>query len=334
MSRLWEPGAVTGVGSLPGTDPAEAAKLVVGELPLLPHVPELPARGPGASMIGRAAALLVDLPAEVVPTGWRLATHSGRDLRRARDFLAWDLDAIEAAATDHTGPLKVQVTGPWTLAATLELANGTAVVSDHGATRDLAESLAEGARAHLAEITRRLPAVTPVLQLDEPALPSVLAGRVPTASGWQTLRAVERSVVRDTLASVLAVAREGARVVHCCASDVPIALFREVTADAISLDLSLINGALNDQLGEAVDAGTSLWLGVLPSTDAAVSFDAARARLTGFWDELGFPRVQLADAVVPTPACGLAGASPAYARRALAVLRDLGRWLTETAGEG
>jgi len=334
MSRTWTAGAVTGVGSLPGTDPAEAAKLVVGELPLLPHLPELPARGPGAGMVGRAAALLVDLPAEVVPTGWRLATHAGRDLRRARDLLEWDLDAIEAAAAGRDGPLKVQVTGPWTLAATLELPNGTAVVGDHGASRDLAESLAEGIRAHLTEITRRLPQVTPVLQVDEPALPSVLAGRVPTASGWQTLRAVDRSLVRDTLTSVLAAAPEGARVVHCCAPDVPPALFIEAGADALSLDLTLIEAGVNDQLGEAVDAGISLWLGVVPGTDAVISFDSARQRLTGFWNELGFPRAQLAEAVVPTPGCGLAGASPAYARRALSVLRELGSWLTEAGAEG
>jgi hypothetical protein len=32
-----------------------------------------------------------------------------------------------------------------------------------------------------------------------------------------------------------------------------------------------------------------------------------------------------ASAVVPTPACGLAAASTAYARRAMSVLRDVGR---------
>ncbi|MDT4918875.1 MAG: hypothetical protein QOH89_3575, partial [Pseudonocardiales bacterium] len=45
VSRPWSPGAVTGIGSLPGTDPDEAARLVVGELPELPHLPELPDRG-------------------------------------------------------------------------------------------------------------------------------------------------------------------------------------------------------------------------------------------------------------------------------------------------
>src|SRR4051812_34953530 len=157
MSRPWKAGAATGVGSLPGTDPGEAAALVLGELPDLPHLPELPNRGAGADMIGRAAALLVDLPVELVPSGWRLTAHPGRDLRRARDFLAWDLDALEGAAAGYTGPLKVQAAGPWTLAASLELASGHKVVSDPGAARDLAESLTEGLRAHLAQVAARVP---------------------------------------------------------------------------------------------------------------------------------------------------------------------------------
>ena len=65
----WVAGAATGVGSLPGTEPAEAISMVLGELPDLPHLPELPARGLGADMIGRGAALLVDLPVDVQPSG-------------------------------------------------------------------------------------------------------------------------------------------------------------------------------------------------------------------------------------------------------------------------
>ncbi|HYZ67105.1 MAG TPA: methionine synthase, partial [Mycobacterium sp.] len=51
--------AATGIGSWPGSSPREAAEIVVGELRSLPHLVELPARGVGADMIGRAAALLV-----------------------------------------------------------------------------------------------------------------------------------------------------------------------------------------------------------------------------------------------------------------------------------
>jgi methionine synthase II (cobalamin-independent) len=329
MTFGWSAGAVTGIGSLPGTDPAEAAALVLGELPDLPHLPELPDRGAGADMLGRAAALLVDLPVELVPSGWRLTAHAGRDLRRARDFLAWDLDALEVAAAGYRGPLKVQAAGPWTLAAGLELAGGHKVVSDHGAARDLAESLAEGLRGHVADVAARVPGATVVLQVDEPSLPAVLGGRVRTPSGYGTVRAVEAPVAADAIRSVLAAAGEGNRVVHCCAADAPISLFRDAGADAIALDGSLVSGDQFDALGEALDAGTSLWLGVLPTTDRAITLDTAREPLRRLWSELGFPRGELARRVVPTPACGLAGASPEYVRRVLSVLRDAGNWLLD-----
>jgi methionine synthase II (cobalamin-independent) len=325
----WVPGTATGIGSLPGTDPVEAARLVFGELPDLPHLPELPQRGAGADMIGRTAALLVDLPVEIVPSGWRLTARPGIDLRRARDFLAYDLDALETQAEGYVGPVKLQVVGPWTLAATLELPSGHKVATDHGATRELIASLSEGLRLQLADLRQRVPGAVPVVQLDEPSVPAVLAGQVPTPSGYGTVRAVEENVVRQALRDVLDVVPDGGRVVHCCAADPPVALFRSAGADAVSLDAALLSSADNDALGEAVDAGVSLWLGVVAATDAAISLDSARARITALWSELGFPRGQLAGSVVPTPACGLAGATPAYVRRALTVLRETGASLRE-----
>lgn len=329
--RPWAPGAVTGVGALPGTDPRDAARLVFDELPDLPHLPELPARGAGADMIGRTAALLVDLPVEIAPSGWRFTSHGGRELRRARDFLAWDLDALEAAGAGYSGPLKVQAVGPWTLAASLELASGHRVVSDHGAARDLAESLTEGLRAHLDDVRGRVPGAAVVLQLDEPSLPAVLAGAVPTPSGYGTVPAVEPVVAEDALRGVLGAAPTGFRVVHCCAADVPLGVFRAAGADAISVDAVQLGAAQYDELGEAVEAGTSLWLGVLPAVAGPASFDAARGRIRAIWTALGYPLAQLAAAVVATPACGMAGASPDYVRTVLGVLRDLGKWLPEAA---
>jgi methionine synthase II (cobalamin-independent) len=332
-TRPWAPGAVTGIGSLPGADPLEAARLVFGELPHLPHLPELPGRGAGADVIGRTAALLVDLPVEIVPSRWRFTAHEGRELRRARDFLAWDLDALEAAGAGHAGPVKVQAVGPWTLAASLELVSGHRAVSDPGAARDLMQSLAEGLRGHLSDVRARVPGAVPVLQLDEPSLPTVLAGRVPTPSGYGTVRAVEAVVAEQALRNVLDVVPEGGRVVHCCAADVPIGVLRDAGADAISLDASLLDVPQYDALGEAVEAGTSLWLGVLPAADAPVSFDAARIRLRELWSALAFPLGQLSAGVVATPACGMAGASQEHVRAVLRALRDLGTWLEESAAQ-
>jgi hypothetical protein len=72
-------GPASGVGSLPGADPAEALRTVVGELPGFAHLPELPGRGPGADLLGRSAALLVDLSVDLTPAGWRLVPRAGID---------------------------------------------------------------------------------------------------------------------------------------------------------------------------------------------------------------------------------------------------------------
>ena len=318
-------GPASGVGSLPGTDPAEAVRVVLGELPGMPHLPELPARGAGADVIGRSAALLVDLAVDLTPAGWRLVPRGGLDLRRAQEFLARDLDALHDVAETHRGPFKVQATGPWTLAAGLERERGERAVVDPGARRDLAQSLAEGIAAHVAAVAARVPGAQVVVQLDEPSLPAVLQGSLPTASGFGRLAAVEASVVEAELAAVVA-ALPGPVVVHCCAHRAPVDLLRAAGACALSFDLGLVQDL--DALGSAVEAGTHLLPGVVPGTDAPLPAPKATAsRLHAWWRELGFPADTLHEAVTLTPACGLAGASPAYARAAMTHVREAARWL-------
>ncbi|SDO22838.1 Cobalamin-independent synthase, Catalytic domain [Klenkia soli] len=300
-------------------------RLVVGELPDFAHLPELPARGPGADMLGRSAALLVDVFVDLTPAGWRLVPRPGRDLQRAHEFLERDLDALHDVAGDWTGPFKVQATGPWTLAAGLERSRGDRAVVDAGARRDLAQSLAEGLRAHADAVAARLPGADVVVQLDEPSLPAVLMGGLPTASGFGKLAAVEEQVVQEELTAFLATL--GRRtVVHCCAPRVPLGLLRAAGADAVSFDHGLVQDL--DAVGTAVDAGTHLLLGVVPGTDQQLRAPKATAtRLRAWWNELGFPAETLHAAVTLTPSCGLAGASPAYARAALAHVREAAKYL-------
>src|SRR6266516_5931164 len=133
---------------MPGTDPAEAVTVVLGELPGFPHLPELPGRGPGADLTGRTAALLVGLAVETTTSGWRFAARPGRDLRRAAGFLQQDLDALEQAAAGLDTALKVQICGPWTMAATIELSRSqNPALADAGAVADLAERPPEGSPA-------------------------------------------------------------------------------------------------------------------------------------------------------------------------------------------
>ncbi|MEU6180583.1 methionine synthase [Streptomyces coeruleorubidus] len=312
-------GAATGVGSMPGGDAREAVKTVTGTFEDFPFLPELPARGPGADMIGRTAGMLVELYARVEPSGWRLGDRPGRDTKRARSWLRQDLDALEEFTQGYAGQLKIQVVGPWTLAANLELRGGEAALSDPGACRDLAASLAEGLRLQLAEAQRRVPGAQLVLQLDEPSLTAVLRGQVKTASGYRTHRAPDRQIVEATLRDLVAVHAGGPVVVHSCAPDVPFALLRRAGAAAVSFDFSLLTERDDEVIGEAVEGGTRLLAGVVPSAEGPLSDPAGSVMgVRTLWRRLGLSPGLLAEAVTLTPACGLAGASPGYARAALA----------------
>ncbi len=333
----WSPGAATGVGSLPGDDIGEAMRLVMGELPDLPHLPELPARGPGADLVGRGASLLVDLHVDLQPAGWRLVSRPGVDERRARDLLARDLDTAEALAGAHDGPFKVQIAGPWTLAASLELTRGGRVLSDQGAVRDVVASLVDGVRGHLADVRRRLPRAALVLQVDEPALPAVLAGRVPTASGFGALSAVETPTAAAALRDVLAVADEAdaVPVVHCCAAAPPLTVLADAGARGVSVDATRLSARDDDAVGVLVERGVALFLGLVPGLGPGVAPKPADvvAPARQLWRRLGFDPQRLPESVVVTPACGLGTASEGWARTAMRLVRQAGRILAE-APEG
>jgi methionine synthase II (cobalamin-independent) len=299
-------------------------------------------------MIGRGAGFLTDLPVDLYAGRWRMAPRPGRDLRRTLDLLNRDLDTLTEAADGYVGPLKVQAAGPWTLAATLELAIGGKVLRDHGATRDLIDSLAEGLRVHVADMARRVPGATILLQLDEPSLPTILAGRVLTESGYGTLRTVPATDARDALRSIVDLVGVPV-IVHCCAPDVPLRLIMDAGAAAVALDLALVNdsdAATLDALGTVIDAGLGVFAGAVPTTppvssgppSAGSSTDGrpptstqVADRITALWRRLGFPLDRLGRQVVVTPACGLALASPDYAEAALTTCVEAGRRLAEPA---
>ena len=336
---------------MPGTDPAEAMRVVAGELPDFPHLPELPDRGPGADLTGRTAALLVEIPVEVTPRGWRLAERPGRDLARARTMLSSDLDVMEEVLDGFRGPLKIQLCGPWTLAATLELPRTLNVaIADPGAVADLTASLAEGAAAHVAEVAKRVPGARLVVQLDEPALSAVAGGEVPTASGLSRIAPVEADTLRERLAQ--AIASTGTyTVVHSCSTAVPFGIIRAAGAGALSFDLSQLRRGEEDAVAEAAEAGLGLLTGVMPAVpepaspgsagpagtvapgDGSAEARQAAERVIRLWRRLGLPLETCPEQAVVTPACGLAGASPAQARAALTRCREAGSMLAELIEE-
>ncbi len=301
------------------------------ELPELPYLPELPHRGPGADLVGRGALFLTDLHVDLQPAGWRLVSRPGHDERRARDLLERDLDAFEQAAQGHAGPVKVQVAGPWTLAATLELTRGDKALADPGAVRDIAESLADGVAAHVADLRRRLPHADVIVAFDEPSLPAVVAGRIPTASGFSTLPRPEGWLAEQRLATVLRAIAAPAGV-HCCAENPPIGLARKAGAAFVSIDLTLpLAAATMDELGEAVEAGVGVIAGLVGTgTESENLSDVGRTvePILSLWRRLGLAAEQLREVAV-SPTCGLAGASPQAALAAMRRCREAGSRLAE-----
>jgi hypothetical protein len=336
VSRAVAPtGLATGIGSLPGDDIDAAMAMVFDELPDLPHLPELPARGPGADMIGRTAAQLFDLPVDLQPSGWRLVGRPGFDEQRARELMTRDLDALlPVAGPGYDGRLKLQLVGPWTLAAMLQLPKGGPVLGDLGATRDLIDSMTVTIGQHLHDVRERVPQAELVIQLDEPGLPGVLTGRVPTQSGVGRVRSVEESAARDALETMADAAGELPMIVHCCAADPPLRLLHDAGVATISLDL-LAGNSDQDTMGELVEAGTRFWLGVLPTLGPGVppTPRATAEPVRRLWRELGFAADLLPDRTAVTPSCGLAAASQGWARSAYRVLQQTARALAE-APEG
>ncbi len=323
-------GVATGVGSWPGTDPREAAATIVGELPALAHLPELPARGVGSDMVGRASALLVDMQFDTTTRGYRLSARPGSTARRAHDLLRTDLDALEeiwetAGLTGTGRTVKVQSVGPLTLAAHLELANGHRVLTDSGAVRDLTESLAEGLRNHGAEVGKRLGADI-VVQLDEPSLGAVLEGSLRGASVLNTVRAVPEPEALSILDTVVT-AQTGPVLIHCCAAPPPLPFLRGSAAAAIGFDMTTVATGNLDAIGELLDAGKYLAVGLVPTSAPPTppSWRGLAEPGVRLVDRLGFPRRTLTDRILVTPTCGLGAAPLTWARRALDLSREVAR---------
>lgn len=321
----------TGPGPMTGTDAREAARVVLGECPTTPFLPELPDRGPGADHVGRAGAMLTELPVDVSPRGWRLAGAPGRHSRRAVDFLDRDSDALEEADElvrdpDTSSPpddrrLVVRVTGPWSLAAILELPGGLPVLTDRGARRDLAASLAEGAAGRAVRLAGRMRTGVRIL-LDEPLLWHIAAGTVATPSRFDPIPEVPADQLSLSLCRFAATLRAAGvdevlvRVPTAPGPDAPArwaavceAPRGEAPLDGLCLDAHALHSgrshAALDAAGTVLGDGRRLQLeglpGVarLPGTGPEVEY--AVSRLLALLDSLSAPRHASLSRLVLTP---------------------------------
>lgn len=318
----------TALGPWPGQDPVEANRIIRGELggPHLPFLPELPERGVGSDAVGRTASLLVELAVDVQPHGWRIVDRPGQDMRRALSAMSTDINVLADVAGEEEAQapaLKIQLVGPLTLAAGLHLHNGERALLDYGARRDIAASLAAGVESHLRKAAAAVPGARLVVQVDEPDIAAVLAGTIPTASGYQTLRSLGRQEVTESLRLVVKALHDaGASEVVVAVPEVeaPFDIVFSAGADGAAVSLKALTSRQWEQLASAIESGKRLWAGAadigssgVPATEDIV------AAVWRPWRQLGLTPESIA-AVRLTPSAGLAGLSP---RAAATVLNRL-----------
>jgi hypothetical protein len=331
----------TALGPWPGEDPVEATRIVRGELgsPHLPFLVELPERGVGSDALGRTASLLVDLSVDVQPHGWRIVQRPGKDVMRAKSALSTDINVLADVAGTEERPardFKVQLRGPLSLAAGLHLHSGERALLDYGARRDIAESLAAGVGDFLARVGTAVPGARLVVQIDEPDIAAVLAGTIPTSSGYRTLRAVPGQEVTEAWRLVIDAIRDAGAaetVIAVAEIEAPFERILSAGADGIAVPLKALTSRQWEQLAGAVEDGKSLWAGVLPLGSASAALPRVQEAVENVWRpwrQLGLPASSLGSIRV-TPSEGLAGYTPAAATAVLTRLTQVADGLNQLA---
>lgn len=339
------PVRASALGPMPGTDPMESVLMIRGEIgaPNLPHLQQLPGRGVGSDATGRGAQLLEELAVDLRPHGWKLSDAPGIDAKRAASALRTDLNVLaDAIGAEESGgnALKIQFPGPATLAANLYLHHGERAISDHGARRDVAQSLALGAARHVADVARMTGGQKITVYLEEPDAAAVLGGLLPTASGYRTLRSVPAAELRSWWSELIEALRgAGADEIVIGAQGAPGSWITlagtalEAGADSLGANAAALTVPGWELLASAVESGKGLWLGCLdPTAEPAGTVEAVQT-IRRPWRQLGLPDSALG-ALVLTPTHGLEEGSPARASALLGKLAEYSEALNQVRVDG
>ncbi len=310
-------GGPTGVGSLPHEDPVEAVEFVLRLLPELPAAPSLPRRDPREAMVAQAAWGIQGV--DVAADGSLVADPSRMDPDAPLGDAALTgapfvtLQTFLSAIAGRTGAVKVQLTGPVTLARALAGA---------GVDPALASAVAGPAvRARAVALVDAVDAVAPgaplVAVLDEPGL----VGGPPPELG-------HADAVVDLVSSALA-AWEARAVtgIHCCGpTDWKTLLEAGPRILSAPVGADLLPGA--GALAAFLDRDGWIAWGAVP-TDRPLGDSPSHwwRQLSAQWCELvqaGCDPVRLRHQALVTPACGLAGHHLPQAERVLDLTRSVG----------
>ena len=317
-----------GLGELPGASIIAAADIVAGETGDLRQLPILPARG--VDVVGLTTGILPGINVDAGPRSWVLSARPQLRTRRIWDRVEADLDQCEQAWGTRIDAVKIQVAGPWTLSASIELSNGHRALTDAGALRDLTESLISGIRDYSADVRARFDTEVYV-QLDEPLLAQVHDGSLPGTSQFDEIPSINDVDLGERLAGVI----ERAEVRYLNQTGYPplwkVAQVAGVETCQVTLD-TVRGSEQYDGMGHALAAGMRVGLGMTRAGDDRdprhLAVDVAR-----MWDELGLDRTLLTHAVDVHPRGGLANCTLLDAAAALRTARTVADMLDKDAGD-
>ena len=269
--------AATGVGSMPGTTAAayaEAVRLVLGELPDLPHVPELPGRGVTAAMTGRGLA--ARRRARRRPAARRVAADRRERGRPPSCALAARAGPRHGRGAGAGRRGRLQDPGHRARGRSRRRSRSRAATRCSATTAPAASSRRRWPRAsaiHLADLRRRIGGVDRwIVQVDEPALAAV--ARRPGADGQRFRPAPPRRPARAVGAPGVGGRRDRRRRAPrrgCTrARRRPRGRWSPAPGCAgLSADLDMLGPGDLDAFAEALESGQTAALGVVPSADPA-----------------------------------------------------------------
>jgi methionine synthase II (cobalamin-independent) len=345
------PLAATGIGSVPFTDPEEAAALILKVLPEIPFWPQMVRLGYQEDMVSQAVKGLPAIKADdaaraavvdpALPRDQALAqfyeAFLGQELasfalgrEEARGFYA--LLAGVARGGGPPAALKGQLAGPVTVAGMIKDLEGKPILFDRELTQAVCLGLARKAAWQAEEF--RQAGAQPVIFFDEPFLTGFGSAFLP----------ISRDEVGEILGSTLEATREAGEMllgVHCC-GNTDWDLLLKAPLDIVSFDshgyfesLALYEKSLKN----FYNRGGRLAWGLVPTAGEALEAETLEdlwQRFQGQVKDLGgrgFDLKMVLSQALLTPACGLGYLSPELAARALSLLGELtnrGRaWLAE-----
>ena len=323
-------GLLTGIGSMPYTEPGEALDLIFKNMPQIPHWPQMPRRGAREGLVFQFLTPLVKAGLiQVEGDKAYFDTQSEHWGEGMTEFYSLYLAAVEGDVTaleafslpegsaagfysfinrvKQNGPgeavyLKGHLAGPLTVGFNLKDEKGKFAYYDNQLRDLLVKALALHSRWQALEIAKLGRPV--ILFVDEPGI---------SIYGKSDYITVTKEMIKEDLNEIAEqIHAAGSLVgVHSCDA-IDWSILYQCNLDIVNLDVYNFGASLLPfvaELKEFLSRGGILAQGIVPTSDVAFSENSQSlfTRLMATWKELqdrGIPIKQLMDQTMITPACG------------------------------